>query len=389
MALVEEEALPVVDALDEAIFFVLGCSDLISAVDHKPLLKVFSDRSLKESSNARLRNLKEKTLRYKFRMVHVPGAQARSKGLIDWLRRLFGTFGIPDECAMDGGPEFTASATCRFLQDWGVCYHLSSVAQPHSKCRAEIGVKTVKCLITNNPDPQGSLNTDALQGAMLQYRSTPDPATKLSLAQSVFGRPMKDFIPILPAPLPSASLDLHHPTWNDTLAAREEALRNRHMREAERWTVCTRRLPPLAVSHYVRIQDQTGPHPNKWDKTDIIIEVRQFDQHINHPSQERRDIPVQAPQPQHTIYVDFRYTTQLLAKPAASPTLRPTTCPSTTPASNRLTPETTPSQSPTSTVPTAAAPAHLSTSSPESAVNTPSCPHPEHPHHQRPFLRAH
>ena len=73
MALVEEEALPVVDALDEAIFFVLGCSDLISAVDHKPLLKVFSDRSLKESSNARLRNLKEKTLRYKFRMVHVPG----------------------------------------------------------------------------------------------------------------------------------------------------------------------------------------------------------------------------------------------------------------------------------------------------------------------------
>jgi len=99
---------------------------------------------------------------------------------------------------MDGGPEFTASATCRFLQDWGVCYRLSSVAQPHSKCRAEIGVKTVKCLITNNPDPQGSLNTDALQGAMLQYRSTPDPATKLSLAQSVFGRPMKDFIPILP-----------------------------------------------------------------------------------------------------------------------------------------------------------------------------------------------
>jgi len=43
MALAEEEALPVADALDKGIFFVLGCSDLISAVDHKPLLKVFSD----------------------------------------------------------------------------------------------------------------------------------------------------------------------------------------------------------------------------------------------------------------------------------------------------------------------------------------------------------
>ena len=74
-ALVEGEALAVADALYKARFFVLGCSDLISAVDHKPLLKVFSDRFLKESSNARLRNLKEKTLCYKFRMVHVPGVR--------------------------------------------------------------------------------------------------------------------------------------------------------------------------------------------------------------------------------------------------------------------------------------------------------------------------
>ena len=69
---VEGEALAVIDALDKARFFVLGCSDLIIAVDHKPLLKVFSDQSL-EISNARLSNLQEKTLHYKFRMVHIPG----------------------------------------------------------------------------------------------------------------------------------------------------------------------------------------------------------------------------------------------------------------------------------------------------------------------------
>ena len=74
----EGEALAFADALDKARFFVLGCSDLIIAVDHKPLLKVFSDQSLKEISNARLCNLKRKTLRYKFCMVHIPGVRCKA-----------------------------------------------------------------------------------------------------------------------------------------------------------------------------------------------------------------------------------------------------------------------------------------------------------------------
>ena len=60
---VKGEALAVADALDKARHFVLGCSDLIVAVDHKPLLKLFGDRSLEDIPNTRLRNLKEKTLR--------------------------------------------------------------------------------------------------------------------------------------------------------------------------------------------------------------------------------------------------------------------------------------------------------------------------------------
>ena len=72
---VEGEALAVVDALDKARHFVLGCSDLIVAVDHKPLLKIFGDRCLEDIPNPRLRNMKEKTLRYRFRMVYIPGAR--------------------------------------------------------------------------------------------------------------------------------------------------------------------------------------------------------------------------------------------------------------------------------------------------------------------------
>ena len=53
---IEGEDLAVADALDNAKHFVLGCSDLVIAVDHKPLLKIFGDRSLDQISNPRLQS---------------------------------------------------------------------------------------------------------------------------------------------------------------------------------------------------------------------------------------------------------------------------------------------------------------------------------------------
>ena len=71
----ECEALTVADSLDKARYFVFGYENLVVAVDHKPLLKILGDHSLEQIPNARLRNLKEKTLRYKFCLVHIPGVK--------------------------------------------------------------------------------------------------------------------------------------------------------------------------------------------------------------------------------------------------------------------------------------------------------------------------
>ena len=545
---VEGEALAVAEALDKARFFVLGCETLILAVDHKPLLKILGDRSLDDISNGRLRNLKERTLRYRFRMSHVPGIkhkaadavsrnptgtpnptgltlpddiaasqtfphsslpelrqaetadtslddtirnsgvhalqslravtwdsvrlatscddsftllmcsiesgmpdtihklppqlrgyhpfrnhlytvdgvimykerilippklrqevlhslhaahqgvtamQARAElsvfwpgittdissmrsncnhcnrmtpsqpsapptpvippeypfqcvcadfftlagvhylviidrysnwpvlertsggaqGLINSLRRTFVTYGIPDEMASDGGPEFTSSSTKKFMETWGVHHRLSSVAFPHSNCRAEIGVKTMKRLLTDNIGPNGDLDTDKVQRAILQYRNAPDPATKVSPAMCLFGRPIRDFIPVFPGRYRP------HSVWTETLEAREEALRKRHMIAAERWSEHTRRLPQLAVGDQVRIQNQTGPHPLKWDKTGQVIEVRQHDQYVLRTDGSgrvtlrnrkflRKYTPFSVPYKRHNIFEDLQLLKQ-------------------------------------------------------------------------------
>ena len=153
-------------------------------------------------------------------------------------------------------------------------HRLSSVAFPHSNCRAEVGVKTVKRLITGNIGKDGAINIDAFQAAILQYRNTPDPITKISPAMCLFGRPVKDLIPILPGKYSP------HTTWKESLDLREEALRHRHIQQQEKWSEHTKPLPPLQVGDRVRIQNQTGLHPNKWDRTGTVIEVRQFHQYL-------------------------------------------------------------------------------------------------------------
>lgn len=81
---IEGEALAVADTLDKACFFILGCSNLIIAVDHKPLLRDFSYRSLDEIPNGGLRNLKEKTFRNKLRIMHTPGIRHKAIDALSW-----------------------------------------------------------------------------------------------------------------------------------------------------------------------------------------------------------------------------------------------------------------------------------------------------------------
>jgi hypothetical protein len=74
----------------------------------------------------------------------------------------------------------------------------SSAYLPHSNCRAEIAVKSGKRLLRDNVGPGGNLDNDWFMTAVMQYRNTPMQDSRISPAQMVFGRQMRDFLPALP-----------------------------------------------------------------------------------------------------------------------------------------------------------------------------------------------
>ena len=196
-----------------------------------------------------------------------------ARSLIKHLRDIFSNVGAAKELTSDGGPQFTAEATQTFLQSWDCHHRRTSVGNPHANTRAEVAVKTVKRLLMTCTGPTGSLDTDSFQRAMLVYRNSIDPETKASPAMILFGRPLRD-----PIPTPIGKLCLH-PTWRETLDNRDKAMAKRHNREREKWTQKTSTLNPLKVGDHVYIQNLSGNNPLRWERTGIVMEVRDHHQY--------------------------------------------------------------------------------------------------------------
>ena len=66
-----------------------------------------------------------------------------AKQMVDAIKAFCETFGIPEELASDGGPQFSSGEMRTFLENWGIRHRVSSTAFPHSNCCTELEVKTM------------------------------------------------------------------------------------------------------------------------------------------------------------------------------------------------------------------------------------------------------
>ena len=205
-------------------------------------------------------------------------SKAGSSGLIAHLRTLFATFGVPMTMSSDGGPEFTATATGDFLARWGVHHRQSAAYNPQSNGRAEVAVKKAKRLLKSCIDPRGSLNNDHFLRGMLQLRNTPDPECKLSPAQVLFGHPLRDAFSFVNR-CPKFENRAIRSIWHDAWASKEDALRTRYAGSMEKLNAHARQLPDLQAGERVFIQNQNGLHPNKWDRSGVVLESLGHDQY--------------------------------------------------------------------------------------------------------------
>ena len=154
-----------------------------------------------------------------------------------------------------------------FCQHWGITHRVSSAYHAQSNKRSEVGVKSAKRLVRDNIHADGSLDTDGFARAMLTHRNNPCPTTGLSPAQILFGRVLRDFLPIQPGKFTP------RPEWRIAADQRASALARRQVLKHEQLNQRAKHLPPLLPGDTVAIQDQTGKTPRAWTKTGTILEA--------------------------------------------------------------------------------------------------------------------
>ena len=141
-------------------------------------------------------------------------------------------------------------------------------------------MKSLKRLLIDNVGVDGSLDTDGVTRAMLQLRNTPERDTGLSPAQVLMGRQLRDALPFPPR---KTIFDEDSPVdkkWKERWALKEEALRVRLAKQVDKLDANTRELKVLDEGDQVRVQNQYGNKPKKWDRTGTVVQKGSHDQYV-------------------------------------------------------------------------------------------------------------
>ena len=203
-------------------------------------------------------------------LAHFP-TTTKSSVIIDSLREFFNRWGAAEEISLDGGPNLNSKELRNWLTSWSVCYRLSSAYYPQSNGRAEAAVKSLKRLLQNNTGRNGSINTDDVARALLQYRNTPLRDINLSPAELALGRPLRDGIPL------QRIRYRVNPKWAVHLKQRELQMCKSNAQSKEKFDVHSKPLPELDTGKNVLCQNT---RTNSWDRSGTIVSKLQHRQYL-------------------------------------------------------------------------------------------------------------
>ena len=194
-----------------------------------------------------------------------------SQHIMSILREYFSRWGIPVNLTTDGASVFVSQDMEMFLTRYGISHRVSSYYYPRANKRAEVAVKSGKRLILDNISPNGSLNTDRIARALLIHHNQTDPVSGLSPAEVIFGRRLRDHLPLQPQKFqPRAE-------WRMEADQREKTYAKRHILKKEQLTIGSKVLPSLKIGDHVAIQDASKHgKEGKWTKTGIVTDCLSY-----------------------------------------------------------------------------------------------------------------
>lgn len=120
--------------------------------------------------------------------------------VIDKLRRVFSTFGLPEEMVSDNGPPFKSKAVKLFCRVNGIKFPDIPTYHPPSNGSAERGVGTVKKALKKaviDPKNKKVALENIVSNFLFNYRNTPSTVTGKSPAQMLFSFKPRTFVQML------------------------------------------------------------------------------------------------------------------------------------------------------------------------------------------------
>ena len=101
----------------------------------------------------------------------------------------------------------------------------------------------------------------------------------MSPPEIIYGRQLRDSFAFLNK-LDKFSNPNVRPMWRKAWKLKEEALRTRFVKNSESFNQRARDSRPLYVGSRCLLQNQSGTHPRKWDRSGVVMEVLPHDQFV-------------------------------------------------------------------------------------------------------------